>query len=236
MPLPEFFDPSLPANVALAFGCSGSGKTTFCFRCLVNAATPQPANPEPAACIFIYDWKREAELRLGVSAVTTLAGCEAALAHRLVVFNPHPMFPGDRLITPPEGGEKVLNDYRHGVRWFCEWAFAVCKRGSGRKIIYLDELREFQSKFRLPHEIGRIARMGRSVGLNLLTSTQFPRDYHADLRGSVTEWICFQCAEPAELAAVREYFPGADAAAKLAKGSFVAFNRDSGATRAGRLF
>jgi hypothetical protein len=229
-------DFSRPANVTLSFGRSESGKTTFCFRYIVNALTPQPANPEPAACAFIYDWKLEAEKRLGIPAVTTRHGCEAALASRVVIFNPHITFPGTELVRPPEGGEKVLNDYRHGVRWFCEWVFEVCKRGPGRKIIYLDELREFQSKFYLPHEIGRIARMGRAEGLELLTSTQFPRDYHSDLRGSVTEWVCFSCTEENELEAVRQYFSGVDVAKTLPKGHFVSWNRNSGAQITGKLF
>ncbi len=232
----EFFDHSLPPSVSLVVGRSGSGKTSFCYRLIVNALTPQDANPEPAACVFIYDWKREAEIRLGIPAVTSLAGCEASLERRIVVFNPHPMFPGTTLVKPPEGGEKVPNDYRHGVRWFCDWVFEVSKRGPGRKIVYLDELREFQSVFYLPHEIGRIARLGRAAGLQLLTSTQFPRDYHKDLRSSVTEWICFSVTEPVELDAIRPYFSGVDAAASLKRGEFVAFNRDSGAMLRSKLF
>ena len=234
--MPEFFDHSLPPSVTLVIGRSGSGKTSFCYRLIVNALTPQDANPEPVACVFIYDWKREAENRLGIPAVTTEAGCEAALQNRIVVFNPHSMFPGTSLVPPPEGGEKILNDYRLGVRWFCDWAFAACKRGPGPKLVYLDELREFQSTFRIPPELGRLARMGRAVGCRLLTSTQFPRDYHKDLRSSVTEWVCFNCSEPVELDAVRPYFSGVDVAAGLPRGEFVAFNRDSAATLRGKLF
>ena len=229
-------DFSRPACVTLSFGRSESGKTTFCYRYLLNAATPQPLNPEPATCIFIYDWKHEAEKRLGIPAVTTKHGCEAALASRWVVFNPHVTFPGDQLIRPPEGGEKVWNDYKLGARWFSSWVFDVCKRGPGRKIFYLDEMKEFQSRFTIPPEIGRIARLGRAEGLELLTSTQFPRDYHADLRGSVTEWVCFSCTEPAELDAVREYFSGVDRAASLPKGQFIAYNRNSLAIETGSLW
>ncbi len=234
--MPEFFDHSLPACVTLVFGRSESGKTTFCYRLIVNALTEQPANTDPAACVFIYDWKGEAERRLGVPAVNSHAGIRAALASRLVIFNPHPMFPGTALIRPPEGGEKILNDYRHGARWFCDTVFNLCKSGPGRKIVYLDELKEFQSRFSLPPEIARLARLGRACGCQLLTSTQFPRDYHADLRGSVTEWVCFSCTEPAELDAVRAYFSGVDVAARLPKGEFVAFNRNSGEQISGKLF
>ena len=234
--MPVFFDHSLPASVTNVVGCSGSGKTTFCYRFIVNVLTPQAANDDPAACVFIYDWKGEAERRLGIPAITTLDGWKPALANRIVIFNPHPMFPGTSLIRPPEGGEKVLNDYRHGERWFCDRVFEDCKSGPGRKIVYLDELKEFQSVNYLPHEIGRLARLGRACGCQLLSSTQFPRDYHKDLRGSVTEWVCFSCTEPVELDAVRPYFSGVDVAASLPKGEFVAFNRNSGATLGGKLF
>lgn len=228
-------DFSLLPRVTLVFGRSGSGKNTFCYRYILNALTPQAANPEPAVCVFIFDWKLEAARRLGIDAVTTEHGCESALASRLVIFNPHLMFPGDNYVRNPEG-ERVLNDEKMGFRWFCRWAFDAAKRGPGRKIIYLDELKQFSSKFYIPPELGKIPRMGRAENLELLTSTQFPRDYHADIRGSVTEWVCFSCTEQAERDAVRDYYPAVDKVAALNKGQFVAFNRDSREELAGRLF
>ena len=51
--------------VTLAFGASGSGKSKFAFRYLLNRLTEQPANTEPAACVFVFDWKLEAAQRLG---------------------------------------------------------------------------------------------------------------------------------------------------------------------------
>ena len=96
-------------------------------------------------------------------------------------------------------GEKVLNDEKMALRWFCQWVFGVCQRGPGKKILYIDELRNFVSKFSLFPEVSRIARMGRAEHLELLSSTQYPRDYHTDLRGAVTEWVCFNTEEPAEL-------------------------------------
>jgi len=228
-------DFSLPARVTLSFGRMESGKTTFCYRYLVNSLTPQPANPEPAACVFIFDFKLEASRRLGVPAVTTEHGCESALASRLVIFNPHVSFPGDKYVRNPEG-ERVLNDDKQAFRWFCKWAFEASARGPGRKIIYLDELKQFASKFYIPPELNKIARMGRAENLELLTSTQFPRDYHSDIRGNVTEWVCFSCTEPAELEAVRPYFPGVDKAATLPKGSFISYNRNTDAILNGKVF
>jgi hypothetical protein len=228
-------DFSLAPRVTLSFGRMGSGKTTFCYRYLINALTPQPANPEPAACVFIFDWKLEASRRLGVPAVTTPHGCEAALDQRLVIFNPHVAFPGDNYVRNPEG-ERVLNDDKMAFRWFCKWALEASQRGPGRKIIYLDELKQFASKFYIPPELNKIARLGRAENLELLTSTQYPRDYHSDIRGAVTEWVCFSCTEPAELDAVRPYFPNVDKAAGLPLGSFIGFNRNSQAELPGKVF
>ena len=69
-----------------------------------------------------------------------------------------------------------------------------------------------------------------------MSFTQYPRDYHTDLRGAVTEWVCFNTEEPAELDSVRPYFAGVDRVAALPRGSFIAYNRDSGAELAGKLF
>ena len=221
--------------VTLVFGASGYGKTTFCYRNLVNAATPQPANPEPAACIFIFDWKLEAQSRLGIPAVTTAAACEAALADRVVVFNPHVAFPGTAQVLNPEG-EKVLNDEKMALRWFARWVYGVCQRGPGRKIFYVDELRNFGNKFSVMPEIARIIRMGRAEGLESLFSTQYPRDYHMDIRSGVTEWVAFNTIEEDNLAAVRPYFGDVAAMPFLNKGEFMAFNRESRSGLRGRVF
>jgi len=214
-------DYSLPPCVTLVFGRSGSGKTTFCFRYLVNAAREQPANANPAGCIFVFDWKLEAAQRLGLAPCGTAAQCEAAIANRWVVFNPAIMF---------------QERQRDAFRWFCAWVFEVSKRGPGKKILYVDELWHFADAQSLPVELEKIARMGRAENLEFLSSTQHPRDYHRDIRAEVTEWVCFSTDEPGELDAVRPYFRGVDRIAGMAKGSFIAYNRDSGQELSGKLF
>ena len=214
-------DYTLPPCVTLAFGRSGSGKTTFCYRYLVNAAKAQPANASPAACIFVFDWKLEASQRLGLPACGTAAQCEAAIASRWVVFNPAIMF---------------QERQRDAFRWFCHWVFETSKRGPGKKIFYVDEMWHFADSQSLPVELEKIARMGRAENLELLSSTQHPRDYHRDIRAEVTEWVCFSTDEPGELDAVRPYFRGVDKIVGMAKGKFIAYNRDSGEELAGKLF
>jgi len=56
---------------------------------------------------------------------------------------------------------------------------------------------------------------------------------HSEIRSQCTEFIAFNTIEPVELDAIRPYWSGVDKAAKLPKGHFLAFNRDSGAELAG---
>ncbi len=72
--------------------------------------------------------------------------------------------------------------------------------------------------------------------MEVLLSTQFPKDYARIVRSSVTEWVMFNTVERDELDAVRPYFPGVDRAAQLRPGEFLAVNRHSGAELAGRVF
>lgn len=153
--------------------------------------------------------------------IGTVANCEAALASRWVAFNPSVMFEGR---------------HRDAFRWFCQWVFAVSKRGLGKKVIYIDELWHFSDAQSLPVELEKIVRLGRAENLELLSTTQHPRDYHRDVRAEVTEWICFSTDEPSDLDAVRPYFRGVHRVANLPRGQYIAYNRESGAELAGRLF
>ena len=101
-------DYSLPPCVTLIFGRCGSGKTTMAFRYIANALAEQPANVNPAACVFIFDWKLEAAHRLGVTPAGTAAQCEAAVSTRLVCFEPSVMF---------------QERQKDAFRWFCHWVF-----------------------------------------------------------------------------------------------------------------
>ena len=206
-------DYSLPSCVTLIFGQSGSGKTTFAFRYLLNV---------PAACQFLFDDRGQAAARLKLRPCGTAAECEAAVPTRWVCFNPHVMFPG-----------ALLPD---GFRWFCHWAFEVCKRGPGKKVLFVDELWQWADARTMPVELENVIRTGRTENLELLSCTQRPREYHVLIRSQATEFIAFNTREPAELDAIRPYWAGVDQAAALPRGSFIAVNRESGAELAGRVF
>jgi hypothetical protein len=136
----------------------------------------------------------------------------------------------------PEEGQEPAD--KRAFRWFCAWVFDVARRGPGKKIFFADELAQFVENRadRLPMELETIARQGRTENLELLSSTQFPKDYARPIRAAVTEWVCFSTDEPDDLDAVRPYFRGVDAVAGLPRGQFIAYNRESGTELAGKLF
>ena len=206
-------DYSLPSCITLIFGQSSSGKTTFAFSYLLNVK---------AACRFIFDDRGQAAARLKLKPCGTARECEAAVPTRWVCFNPHVMFPGAKL---PDA-----------FRWFCSWAFEVSKRGPGKKVLFVDELWQWCDSRTCPEELENVVRTGRIENLELVSATQRPREYHVTIRSQCTEFVAFNTVEPAELDAIRPYWSGVDKAAKLPKGSYLAFNRDSGAELAGWMF
>ena len=207
-------DYSLPSNVTLVFGQSSSGKTTFCFFYLLNV---------PAACRFIFDDRGQASARLKLKPCNTARECELAVPTRWVCFNPHVMFPGARLAD--------------GFRWFCHWVFEVSKRGPGKKVLFVDEMWQWCDPRRdPPEELENVVRTGRVENLELLSATHSPREFHRNIRRLVTEWIGFNTVEEFDLEAIRPYWPGVDKVRTLPKGHFLAFNRESGAELAGRVF
>ena len=206
-------DYSLPSCITLIFGKGGSCKTTFAFAYLLNVL---------AACRFIFDDRGQASTRLKLKACTTLRELELALLTRWVCFNPHIMFPGARL---PDG-----------FLWFLNWVFEVSKRGPGKKILFVDELWQWSNSRRpVPPELENVIRTGRTEGLELLSATHSPREYHELIRSQATEFIAFNTIEPAQLESIEPYWSGVEAAARLQAGQFLAYDRNSGGTAAGML-
>lgn len=205
-------DYTLPPCSTLLCGMTGSGKTTFAIRYLLNV---------PAACRFVFDDLGQVAARLGIGHSSTAAELEAALSTRWVIFNPHRMFPGDAAA---------------GFRFFCQWSFDACRRGPGKKVFLADEIWRWCSPQNIPKELAALAQMGRAEDLELLTATQLPHRVNASITGSSTELVCFRLDEPLANARLRELVAGADEVRGLPLGSFIAWNRLSGARLAGKVF
>jgi hypothetical protein len=191
---------------------TGSGKTGFAMRYMANSN---------CACRFVFDDQGQVSARWKLPHASTATELESALESRWVVYNPHRMFPGDVAAA---------------FRFFCHWVFEVSKRGPGKKIVLLDEVWQWCSPHAIPRELATIAQMGRVENLELLTATQLPHKLHASLTGQSTELVCFRLDEPLALARIQELGLSAAEIANLPLGKFIAINRLSRRTLAGKVF
>jgi len=205
-------DFTLPPCSTLLVGMTGSGKTTFALRYLLNVS---------AACRFVFDDLGQVAGRLHGSHASTSNELEAALATRWVIFNPHRMFPGD---------------CENAFRFFCQWAYDCSRRGPGKKVFLADEVWRWCSPQGIPKELAALAQMGRAENLELMTATQMPHKLHSSIAGQATELVAFRLDEPLALARVRELGADPEAVRALPLGSFESWNRLSGGRLSGRVF
>jgi hypothetical protein len=205
-------DYTLPPCSTLVCGMTGSGKTTFALRYLLNVQ---------AACRFVFDDQGQVATRLKLPHASTSAELESALVRRWVVFNPHRMFPGD---------------LASAFRFFCHWAYEASKRGQGKKVLMVDEVWKWCSPTVVPRELSTIAQTGRAENLELLVATQLPHKIHASITGQSTELVCFRLDERLALSAIGELGANPDMVRTLPLGRFVSWNRLSGQRVEGRLF
>lgn len=213
------------ASHTVVLGRTGSGKTTFVVRLVLNS---------PVACSFVFDWNdrwpKFFEDRIGFmpfKVCHTAAECEAALPSRLVIVNPGRMFPG--AMFDRKTGTQAL-------RWFASWVREVSKRGPGRKLVCVAELWNFCTEDSIPAELAMLAQDGRQDEVSFVFDTQRPEKLNPSVTGAMTELVCFRLDEAEALKAVKRLGTDASAVAGLPLGSFTARNVLSGGTLAGRLF
>lgn len=197
----------------LICGKSGSGKSTFALRYLLNAPG--------LACRFLFDPEGEFAQRLRLRPAVDPAGLEDDVSTRWVIFDPHTMFPGATAAA---------------FRFFCDWAFAVSSRGAGRKVLLVDEVWKYCSPQSIPEELALCIQTGRKRGLDCMFATQRPNRLNGSILGEATELVAFRLQEPSALECVEALGMPAGEVAALPPGSFRALNLDTGCSLAGRVF
>lgn len=210
---------------------TGSGKTTFVIRYVLNTGTPESGDAPPA-CVFIFDDMNRVWPRLKIKPHYTAAELEAALATRLVCFNHELMFP--LLNFEPSRG--IPTPMHAAFRFFCRWVADVAGRGPGRKVVCLPEVWRFCTEDSLPPELALLAQAGREFGVELVLDTQRPETLNPSLTGQCTELVCFKLASKEALNAVRGMGADRDLVEGLPLGQFVAYNRLTGQQLQGRVF
>lgn len=199
--------------VTLVAGRSGSGKSTFALRYLVNAPG--------MACRFLFDPRGEFTARLQLPASRSGADLEGALGEQWVIFDPGGMFPGN-----PAGA----------FRFFCRWVFTVCQRGPGRKVLLIDEVWKYCTPQAIPLELAECVQEGRKVSLDLMFATQRPNVLNESITNEVTEAVCFALSGPNAVRTMAGLDVPEEVSLALVNGQFYAVNRDSGGTLRGRVF
>ena len=210
-----------PQHIILA-GMTGSGKTTYVIRYLINDDT--------AACRFIFDDLNRMWPRLKIPCCHSPPALAESLGTKWSVFNPV-------LMLPQFGG-----DMRKAFRWWCKWIFDVAGRGPGKKMVVVPEVWRHCNPDNIPPELALLAQAGRELHIELIADTQRPEMLNGSITASATELIVFRQMHPAALRVtenlLRDGGNGYDPAAirSLPLGSYLAFNRLTGGSVAGKLF
>ena len=123
-----------------------------------------------------------------------------------------------------------------GFRWFCHWVFNCAQRGPGEKIVNLPEVWKFCTADSIPIELAKLSQEGRELGVQLLIDTQRPENVNPSLTGGATELVAFKLISPEAVRAVSRLDADPAAVSALPLGSFLAYNRLSGGSLAGRVF
>lgn len=199
--------------VSLVAGKSGSGKTTFALRYLVNA--------RDLACRYVWDADGQIAQRLALPAAETVEELAMAAADGWAIFDPNRLWPGRHV---------------EGFAWFCAWAYASAARIPGRKVLLVDEVWRYCSPNAIPQSLAECIQTGRVRRLDCMFATQRPAKVNGSITNEVTEAVCFNLREPAGLDRLEEM--GADRAEVLAlpPGSFVAVNVERGGILRGKVF
>lgn len=193
-------------SITLIAGVSGSGKSTFALRYLLNVQV---------ACRFLFDPDGEFSHRMRLAAAATAEELETDLASGWAIFDPHRMFPG-RL---PDA-----------FRFFCDWAFEASGRGPGRKILLVDEVWKYCSPQAIPPELALCIQTGRKRGLESVFCTQRPNRLNEAISNETSELVCFRLQGENALKTVAGLGAPVETVANLPMGRFYALNCDSRGT------
>ena len=214
-------DYTLQPQHTLIVGMTGSGKTTFVNRYLLNDAP---------ACRFIFDDLNRMWPRLKLSPCYSQAQLESSLATRWSAFVPAKML------------FHFNGDMKQAFRWWLKWIWNVAHRGEGKKMVVIPEVWRHCNPDTIPAELAMLAQAGRELHVELICDTQRPEMLNPSLVGAATELVAFRQASAVALRATENalrdtgnaYAPAA--LRSLPLGAFVGFNRLSGASLAGRVF
>lgn len=197
----------------LVAGVSGSGKTTFALRYLVNA-------PD-LALRFAWDADGQIGARLGLPAVSRVEELPLAQAMGWVIFDPNELFPGR---------------HAEGFSWFCSWVYQTAGLVPGRKVFLVDEVWRYCSNVTIPQPLAECIQTGRVRQLDCMFATQRPNRLNEAITNEVTEAVCFRLQGANALRVVYDLGADPQEVSDLPPGSFVSWGTQTGSRLSGRVF
>lgn len=195
------------ASCTLVIGSSGTGKTTFALRYLLNSK---------ASAVFIFDPIGEFSGRLGIPAARNGFEIQTSLLTGWVCFDPSALFPGDDA---------------EGFNFFCEYAYQVSERFPGRKIFVVDEVQSYMKPQSIPAELKELIEKGRKRELEILGMSQRPNEVNGALMNQATEIVSFALGSVNDGSALERQGFSAEELRGLPDRSFVARTRRGGELR-----
>lgn len=200
----------------LITGASGSGKSTYLHRYVMNATDA------PYRSIFIFDNEGEFSYRLGKPSCRSVEELEKSLETGLTIFDPSELFPGE---TP------------EAWNFFCEWTFAFAKQNlhTGEKLLVCDELQVVTSTATLPFETSLIVETGRRYQLDFAGVSQQLNLIHNRMRNQLTELVTFRQEDKLVLTVLDEKGFNIDHVRTLKPGQFLWRNFKTGEIGAGSI-
>ena len=123
-----------------------------------------------------------------------------------------------------------------GPRYPDKWVYDCIRRGPGKKLLLVDEVWQWQDGLSLPRELALVVQTGREENLELVCATQLPHKVNAAITGQSTELVCFRLGEEKALDRIGELEADRAAVQALPLGSFISYNRLSGASLTGKVF
>jgi len=199
-------------SVTLICGRSGSGKSTFTLRYLLNA--------RGVSCRFVFDPAGEYAHRLRLPPQRTALDLEVGIRRGWCLWGTD-LFPG-------EAQEAFLA--------FCDAAWEYGGALPGRKIVVVDEVWKYCTPQRIPSELAMLVQEGRKRRLETVFLTQRPNRLNESILGEVTECVAFALTgERGLLKVVNTCDVPEDEVAALPNGAFVSVSA-RGAVLRGRVF
>lgn len=197
----------------LVCGVSGSGKTTFVLRYLVNA--------QDLAVRFVWDPDGQMSDRLGLPAAATEEELKLSVESGWVLYDPNLMFPGK---------------HAEAFQWFCGWAFHQSSVLPGTKVLVVDEVWRYCSNLAIPSTLAECIQTGRVRGLDCLFATQRPNRVNESITNEVSELVAFRIQGTNALKALQNLGLDPQVVWSLPPGQWISWNLETGSRLEGRLW